>query len=52
MAKTKEERSMVAVKTSIKNRVAKKVAGTSITIGEYFEEAVKKELKPIKTQQS
>lgn len=50
MAKQVEKRVMVAVKESTRNKVAKKVAGTPTTIGEFFEEAAKEKLKPIKKQ--
>lgn len=45
MKKTVTQRSMVAVRTSTKNDVAKKVAGTPVTIGEFFDEAAKEKLK-------
>lgn len=38
----------VKIDPVIKNKVAKKVAGTNTTIGEFFEEAAKEKLKPIK----
>lgn len=46
MAKTtKRETEMVRVSTPIKNKVAKKVAGTKVTIGEFYDAAAEKELK-------
>lgn len=47
MAKTIKEsgRSMVAVRTSTKNKVAKKIIGANITIGEFFDEAANEKLK-------
>lgn len=43
--KKNNEKSMVKVSSKIHKRVSKRVAGTKVTIGEFFDEAAIKELK-------
>ena len=45
MAKEIRDTELVRVKTEIKNKVAKKVIGTKVTIGEFYDAAVIDKLK-------
>lgn len=42
------KKALVKVDEILKRKVEKKVAGTPITIGQFYDEAVKEKLKPIK----
>lgn len=44
------KKGLVKVDALIKKRVEKKVAGTPITIGQFYDEAAKEKLKPIKKE--
>lgn len=48
MEKKIETTTMVRVDTKIKNRVAKRVKSTRISIGSFYDEAVKERLKQTK----
>ena len=38
----------ISVDKSVKTKVEKKIAGTNTTIGQFYDEAAKEKLKPIK----
>jgi hypothetical protein len=40
------KKALVKVDDALKKKVEKKVAGTSTTIGQYYDEAVKEKMKP------
>lgn len=48
MAAIKKETDLVRVDLSIKNKVAKKVAGTKVKIGQFYDEAAIEKLKSAK----